>query len=52
MIRYNISLSDLEQRIDVCKPDWRNRAANRTTSFKAAGKYDETGGIWSEIKKV
>lgn len=52
MIRYAISLADLEARVDAAVPTWRSRAATRTAGFIAAGKYQESSSIWSEIKPV
>ncbi|MEZ5301281.1 MAG: hypothetical protein R3F11_11605 [Verrucomicrobiales bacterium] len=50
MVRYDIDESELEQRIEVEKPGWLLRAAERTDGFRAAGEYGESGGIWSEVK--
>ena len=52
MIRYAITLTDLEQRVDAKKATWRTRAAERTAEFVKQGKYEEDSGIWSEIKSV
>lgn len=50
MIRYAIADTELEARIDAAAPGWRAKAEARTKAFRAAGRYDETSAIWSEIK--
>ncbi len=53
MIRYPITQADLEARVDAAKSDWRTRADERTTAFKAACAYSEPPkSFWSEIKGV
>lgn len=52
MIRYTVSLAELEAEIDAAVPTWRARAAERTAQFRQRGRYDETSSIWSEIKSV
>jgi hypothetical protein len=52
MIRYSITEEDLRQQIEATKPGWLDRAKTRTDNFLAAGKYDESSSIWSEIKTV
>ena len=52
MIRYGTTLAALESAVDAVKPGWRARALARTQAFASLGHYDETGGIWSEIKDV
>lgn len=52
MIRYPISETELERRVDAAVPNWRKRAGDRTKKFVAAGRYDEKSGIWSEVKSV
>lgn len=52
MIRYTISLPQLEQRIERHRPGWLARAAARTQHLRTAGRYDEKDDIWSEIKPV
>jgi hypothetical protein len=52
MIRYSVTLDDLNSLIDAEKPGWRDRASARTQAFVAAQKYNESAGIWSEIKAV
>lgn len=52
MIRYPILERDLEKRVEEARPGWLERAADRTASFRAAGRYDESSGIWSDIKAV
>ena len=52
MIQYPISRSSLENLIEQERPGWLARAASRTAAFKAAGKYEESSSIWSEVKSV
>jgi hypothetical protein len=52
MIRYPIDLDVLEGWVDQEVPGWRVRAADRTESFRLAGRYDENSPIWSEIKHI
>ena len=52
MIRYPVTEAELEQRVDAAVASWRSRAATRTARFIAAGGYDESSSIWSEIKPV
>lgn len=52
MIRHPIIEADLEALIEEYKPGWLQRAAERTAQFIAAGKYEESSSIWSEIKPV
>lgn len=52
MIRYPVTEAELEQRVDAAVASWRSRTATRTARFIAAGGYDESSSIWSEIKPV
>jgi len=52
MIRYPITLAELESRVDAAAPAWRVKAATRTADFVATGKYEEASSIWSEVKPV
>jgi hypothetical protein len=52
MIRYPITLAELERRVDQLAPTWRKKAQSRLAKFKAAKKYNEKAGIWSDIKRV
>lgn len=52
MIGYAVALADLEQQIEGEVPGWLARAAQRTATFEAAGKYSEPSSIWSEVKGV
>lgn len=52
MIRYPVSLSQIEQRVDALIPNWRSRARRRTTSLLKKGKYEESSAIWSEVKPI
>ncbi len=52
MIRYPIKLARLEALVDAAAPTWRAKAATRTASFIAAGRYEESSPIWSEVKPV
>jgi hypothetical protein len=50
MIRYTILERHLRSQVELARPGWLERAAQRTESFRDAGFYDESSGIWSEIK--
>jgi hypothetical protein len=52
VIRYQVSRAALEELISVAAPGWLARATHRTSQFAAAGQYDETSSIWSEVKTV
>jgi hypothetical protein len=52
MIRYPISIADIEAKINARVPGWLQRAATRTARFRDVGRYDESSPIWSEIKPV
>lgn len=52
MIRYNISLTALQNRIDAVNFTWRTSARSRTMIFSRQGSYKEDSPIWSEIKSV
>jgi hypothetical protein len=52
MIRYQITETELHEKIESEKPGWLARAQERTDGFIAAGEYDEPSSIWSEIKRV
>jgi hypothetical protein len=50
VIRYDISVKQLETAVDALAPTWRKRAAKRTARFIKAGRYQEASAIWSEVK--
>ena len=52
MIRYPITLTEIEQRVDAKAPNWRRCARWRTTRLFNKGKYEEKSSIWSEVKPV
>ncbi len=54
MIRYNdrATLAELRTKIGVVASRWLGKAKRRTRKFIDAGKYDESSGIWSDIKSV
>lgn len=52
MIRYSISLPELEELIETQQPGWLKRARRRTAGFKKKKAYAEKSSIWSEIKVV
>jgi hypothetical protein len=52
MIKYSISLHDLEARIEKEKPGWLARSRARTEDFRRLGYYKEKSSIWSEVKAV
>jgi hypothetical protein len=52
MIRYAVSAAQLRDQIEAEAPGWLDRARGRTEIFIAAGAYDESSSIWSEVKSV
>lgn len=52
MIRYSISLAELNTRIQAENASWLTRAHERTERFRGLGKYEEESSIWSDIKPV
>jgi len=53
MIRYSITLDNLNQQADGISGTWLARAAALTAKFETAGKYlDSEAPIWSEIKDI
>lgn len=52
MIAYRFTQTALRQAIEAEVPGWLARAAERTKQFVAAGRYEETSTIWSEVKVV
>ena len=52
MIRYDITPDVLHEMVEEYVPGWTLRAQERTESFRAKGKYEERGPIWSEVKPV
>lgn len=52
MIRYDVTPDDLQVMVEESAPGWAVRAQERTESFRAKGKYEERGPIWSEVKPV
>lgn len=50
MIRYPITKTELEARVEALKKGWLMRAQERTDAFRAASDYNESSNIWSEIK--
>jgi hypothetical protein len=52
MIRFPITLTELEEAVTALSPSWLSRAGKRTKAFQEVGRYDEENGIWSEIKQV
>jgi hypothetical protein len=52
VIRYSISREELERLIEEEKRGWLARAAERTEKFRAAGSFQESKSIWSEVKPV
>ena len=52
MIRYEVTLKQIVERVDVIAPTWHERAWRRTEGFIALGRYEESSSIWSEIKPV
>lgn len=52
MIRYPILERQLRERVELYRPGWLEKAARRTDSLRAAGSYNESSGIWGEIKSA
>jgi hypothetical protein len=52
MIRYPVDRDALLEAIEAEVPGWLARARERTDRLRAAGRYEESSGIWSEIKAV
>jgi len=52
MIRFPVTLAELEEAIADLSATWLPRARERTEHFREMGRYDEERGIWSEIKHV
>jgi hypothetical protein len=52
MIRYPMSLAEIEQRVDQELPRWRGQAQTRTETLIAKGKYEEDSSIWSQVKPI
>lgn len=52
MIRFPVTLAELEQAVAGLSGTWLSRARGRTDHFRNVGRYDESSGIWGEIKEV
>ena len=52
MIRYPIRPQDWQNRVESISDGWIDRAQERTATFAALGRYEESSSIWSEIKRV
>lgn len=52
MIGYRCTRAGLEGLVEAAVPGWLARAAARTAAFEAAGTYEESASIWSEVKAV
>ena len=52
MIRYPITQSKLEERIEEEADGWLQKAAERTKKIRQKGYYNEKGSIWSDVKPV
>lgn len=50
MIRYPVTPDDLAKKIGDESKDWLANAKTKTDGFRAAKKYEEEKGTWSEIK--
>ncbi len=50
--RNKIDLNYIETLINAHNSTWLNRAAERTATYKTAGKVTHSSHIWSEIKEV
>lgn len=52
MIRYQITLTDLVDRINALRPNWIARAAARTNDYIAAQDYTGGTDFWGEVKTI
>ena len=52
MIRYPVTLEELQARVEQDVPGWSARANRRTGKFRWRKKYEEKSSIWSEVKPV
>lgn len=52
MVRYPVGPQQLRDLVVDVSPNFLDLAAERTARFRAAGRYDETSGIWSRVKRV
>lgn len=52
MIRFVTTREELEEAVAQLSGSWLTRAKERADRFRQAGRYDESQGIWSEIKEV
>ncbi len=52
MIRYKITLRELERRVDKQSPQWRSKARDHAVLMKSKKKYEKGGPSWSAIKSV
>jgi len=52
MIRYSLTLAELEAKITGHDKNWIDQARARTKIFEDQGYYDEKSSIWSGIKPV
>jgi len=52
VIRYPLRPDVWRGMIDDASAGWLERAAARTDAFRAAGRFDESSSIWSQVKRV
>ena len=52
MIRYDVSVDQIEQAIRLDKPTWLDNAVARTEELKAKKKYEEASSIWGDVKPI
>ena len=52
MIRYDVTLGELREMVEMYAAGWTARARERTEALRAAGRYAESSSIWSEVKPV
>jgi 5-methylcytosine-specific restriction endonuclease McrA len=52
VIRYEISLQELEARVDQCKPRWRKSKAKFTRKFIQMGQFTGKSDSWGNIRPV
>ena len=52
MIRYDVTLGELREMVEMYAPRWTARARERTEALRAEGRYAESSPIWGEVKPV
>lgn len=52
MIRYAVTLAEIERAVKSQAPTWKRRAAARTLKLEKLKRFEERSSIWSEIKTI